>query len=75
MPVSLEQWRASVGLNNAARSHALSKLSGKRPPKDLLSQLLSFLFTLFAGGLGLSADEGECDQRDLWCDYTKASRD
>ena len=60
MPVSLEQWRASVGLNNAARSRVLNKLGGKRPPKDLLSQFGLFLLRLVAGVFGFPAGEGEC---------------
>ena len=57
-----------MGLNNAARSRALSKLSGKCPPKDLLGQ--------FAGGVGLSAGdgEGECGHTDTVA-IIQASRD
>ena len=43
MPVSLEQWRASVGSNNAARSHVLAKCTGKKSPKGLFGQFLLFL--------------------------------
>ena len=45
MPISAEQWRASVGGTNAACSHALRKsLRQKFPCKSLLShQILSFL--------------------------------
>ena len=64
MPVSLEQWRASVGLNNAGRSRVLSKLSGKRLPQDLLTL---FLLNLYAGGFVLTASEGEC----LYVDHTE----
>ena len=60
MPVSLEQWRASVGLNNAARSRVLNKLGGKRPAKDLLSQFGLLLLRLVAGVFGFSVGEGEC---------------
>ena len=50
MPISAEQWRASVGGNNAARSHVLRKsLRQKFPRKNLLSQILSFLTTLLMG--------------------------
>ena len=50
MPISAEQWRASVGGNNAAHSHALRKsLRRKFPCKSLLSQILSFLMTLLMG--------------------------
>ena len=50
MPISAEQWRASVGGTNAARSHALRKsLRQTFPCKSLLNQILSFLMTLLMG--------------------------
>ena len=36
MPVSMEQWRASVGLNNASRSRALITIS----PNHILEKIL-----------------------------------
>ena len=59
MPVSMEQWRASVGSNNAARSHVLAKCTGKKHPKTLLGQFLLFLFTLFSQGTGLVTNKGK----------------
>ena len=51
MPVSLEQWRASVGANNSARSHMLKKCWGsKRAPKNLLDHLMLCLVSLFTLG-------------------------
>jgi hypothetical protein len=47
MPISMEQWRATVGSNNASRSHVLGKSIKRKSPKDLLSHFLSFLMTLF----------------------------
>lgn len=46
MPVSIEQWRASLGSNNAARSRVLTKCAGKGAPQGNLSQLLLFLLAL-----------------------------
>ena len=41
MPVSLEQWRASVGANNSASSYMLKKYWGsRRAPKNPLDLLL-----------------------------------
>ena len=54
MPISLEQWRASVGSNNAAHSHVLAKCVGKKPPVGLLGQYLLFLAALFAPGVQLA---------------------
>ena len=54
MPVSVEQWRASVGLNNAARARVFSKLSGERV--DLLSQLVLLLLSC---GVGLTTSGGQ----------------
>ena len=44
MPISMEQWRASVGSNNAAHSHVLRKFGRKKKsPESLLSQIMSLL--------------------------------
>ena len=59
MPVSMEQWRASVGSNNAARSHVLAKCVGKKSPKTLLGRFLLFLFALFSQGAGLVTNKGK----------------
>ena len=50
MPISLEQWRSSVGSNNAARSHVIEKHLGKKSPKNLLGYFLQFLMALFSQG-------------------------
>ena len=48
MPVSMEQWRASVGANNSASSNILQKYWGsKRAPKNLLDDLIVYLMSLF----------------------------
>ena len=62
MPVSLEQWRASVGSNNAARSHVLAKCTGKKSPKGLFDQFLLFLMALFSPGVGLDINKGKTRQ-------------
>ena len=59
MPVSLEQWRASVGSNNAAHSHVLAKCTGKKSPKGLFGQFLLFLMALFSPGAGLDTNKGK----------------
>ena len=56
MPISMEQWRAGVGSNNAARSRVMGRCIRKRSPKCLLSQFLSLLMTLFAPWVGLVAE-------------------
>ncbi len=57
MPVSLEQWRAGVGSNNAARSYALKRrLQGKN--QTLLSQFLA-LVALFTHWVELLTDKGK----------------
>ena len=56
MPVSLEQWRSSVGSNNAARSHVIEKHLGKKSPKNLFGQYLQFLLALFF--LGITNNKG-----------------
>ena len=53
MPVSLEQWRSSVGSNN---SHVIEKHLGKKSPKNLLGQFLQFLLALFF--LGITNNKG-----------------
>ena len=54
MPVGLEQWRASMGSNNAACSHVLARSTGKRSSKGLLlDQLLYFIMTLLTPGVDL----------------------
>ena len=53
MPISMEQWRAGVGSNNAARSRVMRRCMRKRSPKNLLSQFLSLLVTMFAPWVGL----------------------
>ena len=50
MPIGLEQWRAGVGSNNAARSHALGKFMRRKCPRSFLSQFISYLVTLFTEG-------------------------
>jgi hypothetical protein len=57
MPISMEQWRATVGSNNATHSHLLGKFIRKRSPRDLVSQFLSFIMTLFNPGAGLVPDK------------------
>ena len=59
MPVGLEQWRASVGSNNAARSHVLPRTTGKRSSKGLLlDQFLSFFVILLTPGADLVTNKG-----------------
>ena len=53
MPISMEQWRAGVGSNNAARSRVMGRSMRKMSPKSLLSQFLSLLMMLFAPWVGL----------------------
>ena len=50
MPVGLEEWRASVGSNNAARSHALGKLMRRKNPRNFLCQFISYLVALLTEG-------------------------
>jgi hypothetical protein len=52
----MEQWRVTVGSNNAARSHVLGRFTRKRSPRDLFSQFLSFIVTLLTPGAGIVAD-------------------
>lgn len=61
MPVSLEQWRASVGNNNAARSSVLRKRAGKKSPKGLIDQFFTFLLVLFSSGAGLATNNRKMD--------------
>ena len=61
MPVSMEQWRASVGSNNTARSHVLAKFVGKTAPKGFLGQFLLFLFALFSPGAGPVTNKGKTE--------------
>ena len=64
MPISAEQWRASVGGTNAARSHVLRmSLRQKFPCKSLLSQILSFLMTLLMGTSVTDASMGKYGSR------------
>ena len=48
MPISMDQWRASVGSNNAARAHVFSKIMNKcsRSPGSFLSQLFMCILAL-----------------------------
>ena len=50
MPVGSEEWRASVGSNNAARSHALGKLMRRKNPRSFLRQFISYLVALLTEG-------------------------
>ena len=59
MPICLEQWRAGVGSNNAARSHAFGKFMRRKYPRSFLSQFISYLVTLFAEGTWFSLDDGK----------------
>ena len=59
MPIGLEEWRAGVGSNNAARSHALGKLMRRKCPRNFLSQLISYLVALFTEGTWFASDYGE----------------
>ena len=59
MPIGLEEWRAGVGSNNAARSHALGKFMRRKCPRSFLSQLISYLVALFTEGTWFSSDNGE----------------
>ena len=60
MPIGLEEWRAGVGSNNAARSHALGKFMRRKCPRSFLSQLISYLVALFIDeGTWFSSDNGE----------------
>ena len=43
MPISMEQWRASVGSNNAARTRAFSKRMNKYPSGSLLSKFFTYI--------------------------------
>ena len=47
MPISMEQWRASVGSNNAARARVFSKTMNKCSSGSFLSQLLTYILALF----------------------------
>ena len=59
MPIGLEEWRAGVGSNNAARSHALGKFMRRKCPRSFLSQLISYLMALFTEGTWFSSENGE----------------
>ena len=60
MPIGLEEWRAGVGSNNTARSHALGKFMRRKCPRSFLSQLIFYLVTLFTDeGMWFSSDNGE----------------
>jgi hypothetical protein len=50
MPISAEQWRGSVGGNNAGRSRVLGKCTRGNAPNSLFGQFLLFLTTLFSPG-------------------------
>ena len=56
MPIGLEEWRAGVGSNNAARSHALGR---RKCPRSFLSQLISYLVALFTEGTWFTSNNGE----------------
>ena len=66
MPIGLEEWRAGVGSNNAAHSHALGKFMRRKCPRSFLSQLISYLVALFTEGTWFSSDNGELR---CWCKY------
>ena len=57
----MEEWRASVGSNNAARSHVLAKFAGKTAPKGIFGQFLLFLFALFSPGAGPVTNKGKTE--------------
>ena len=59
MPICMEQWRTSVGCNNAARSTVLAKCTGKKTPKSFFGQFLTFLLALFSPGAGLVTNNGK----------------
>ena len=59
MPIGLEEWRAGVGNNNAARSHALGKFIRRKCPRSFLSQLISYLVALFTEGTWFASENGE----------------
>lgn len=61
MPISMEQWRASVGRNNAARTNVLAKNTEKKISKHLLGQFMLFLLTLFCQGVGLVTSKGKTE--------------
>ena len=71
MPVSLEQWRASLGSNNNAPcSHMLAKCAGrKRAPRGVF---VLFLVALFSRG-GLVTNKGKTETavvyNDQWTMY------
>ena len=77
MPVSLEQWRASVGSLNASRSHSLRrKYGGKRAPKTLWDQLLSLLLALVVQWTGLATtDKGSIASHMAILQYSLAQRE
>ena len=47
MPVSAEQWRASVGSNSAARWHGRDKAQEKTEFEDQLMTYIMFLFDFY----------------------------
>ena len=50
MPISADQWRASVGGYNASVSRMLGKCVGKKAPNSLQDLFPLFLVSLFTPG-------------------------
>ena len=63
MPISMDQWRASVGSNNAARARVFSKMkcsSHKCSSPSFLSQLLTYILTFISSIKRSATDKGVC---------------
>ena len=59
MPISMDQWRASVGSNNAARARVFSKCSShKYSSPSFLSQLLTYILTFISSLKRSATDKG-----------------
>ena len=58
MPIGIEEWRAGVGSNNAARSHAFCKFM-KKKSRSYRSPLFSYLVSLLTEGTWFASDDGE----------------
>ena len=59
MPVSKDQWRASVGSNNASRARVFSKIMNNWcSSESFLSQLLTFILALITS-VRTGTDKGE----------------
>lgn len=59
MPIGIEEWRAGVGSNNAARSHAFGKFMRKKSPRSYQSNFISYLMALLTEGTWFASDNGE----------------